>query len=105
MTHKEFQDLCKKYGLQQTSVFGLDFGYLDTTFVSWGNNIRVIPEYAWKYIKIIKGKLVYDYVYQYCPEYISKKVPKKFEEYLIKLSAWYKTVAVEYKLKKIDEDF
>jgi hypothetical protein len=105
MTIQEFQQICKKYGLQQTSTLGLAFGYLNTSFVIWGNNIRVIPEYAWKFEKIIKGNFVYDYDYPYCLEDISKKDPKKLEEYLIKLSAWYKTFVVEQKLQKINEDF
>ena len=105
MTPNEFQQLCLKHGLQQTSVFGLTFGYLDTAFVTWGNNIRVIPEYAWKFEKIFEGRFVFDYDFQYYPETISKKDPKKLEEYLIKLSAWYKTIVIEHKLQKINEDF
>ena len=107
MTFTEYQHLCQKYGLTGISWNRREFGICWVPFVSWGTNIRVIPERVWKdELLSDNGKhIIYTGEFQYTPDLISKKDPKTFENYLIKLNAWLKQIKAEQKIKFINEDF
>ena len=107
MTFTEYEHICQKYGLTYMSWDGRDFGVFNVSFVAWGNHIRVIPERVWKDEFLTDdGKYIkYKGEFQYTPDLISKKDPKAFENYLIKLNAWLKQIKAEQKLRVINEDF
>ena len=107
MTFIEFQHICQKYGLTYISWDGRDFGTCGVPFVAWGNHIRVIPERVWKDEKLSDdGKYIsYKGEFSYTPDLISKKDPKAFENYLIKLTAWLKQLRIDTKLQLIQKDF
>lgn len=107
MTFTEYKQLCLKYNLQVLSYEGRDFGICGVPFVGWGNHIRVIPERVWKdELLSDNGKhIIYTGKFQYTPDLISKKDPKAFENYLIKLTAWLKQLRIDTKLQLIQKDF
>lgn len=107
MTFTEYQHICQKYGLTCVSWDCRDFGICGVPFVGWGNHIRVIPEWVWKdELLSDNGKyIIYTGEFQYTSDLISKKDPKTFENYLIKLNAWLKQIKAEQKIKFINEDF
>lgn len=107
MTFTEYQHLCQKYGLTYISWDGRDFGLYGVPFIGWCNHIRVIPERVWKYEMLSdNGKhIFYTGEFQYIPDLISKKDPKAFENYLIKLTAWLKQLRIDTKLQLIQNDF
>lgn len=107
MTFEEYKQLCQKYNLQLLSHDGCNYGVCNVSFVSWGNHIRVIPESVWNdEVLSDNGKyLTYKGEFQYAPDLISKKDPKTFENYLIKLNAWLKQIKAEQKIRFINEDF
>lgn len=105
MTFTEYQHICQKYSLIYMN-WGV-FGICGVPFVSWGTNIRVIPERVWKYEMLSDNgrNIIYTGEFQYTPDLISKKDQKTFENYLIKLNAWLKQIKAEQKIKFINEDF
>ena len=107
MTFNEYKQLCLKYNLKLLSYDGRDYGVCNVPFVGWGNHIRVIPERVWKdELLSDNGKhIIYAGEFQYTPDLISKKDPKAFENYLIKLNAWLKQSKAEQKIRFINEDF
>lgn len=107
MTFTEYQHLCQKYGLTYMSWDGRDFGLCGVPFVAWGNHIRVIPERVWKdeFLTDDGKYITYKGEFQYTSDLISKKDPKAFENYLIKLNAWVKQIKAEQKIRFINEDF
>lgn len=107
MTFTEYKQLCQKYNLQLLSYDGRDYGFCGVPFVGWGNHIRVIPERVWKDEKLSDdGKYIsYKGEFLYTNDLISKKDPKAFENYLIKLTAWLKQLRIDTKLQLIQKDF
>ena len=107
MTFEEYKQLCQKYNLQLSSYDYRDYGVCNVPFVSWGTNIRVIPESAWKNeVLSDNGKyLTCIGEFQYYPDEIKKNNTQAFENYLIKLTAWLKQLRLDTKLQLIQNDF
>lgn len=107
MTFTEYKQLCKKYNLKVLSHDGRDYGVCNVPFVAWGTNIRVIPERVWKNEFLTDdGKYItYKGEFQYYPDEIKKNDIQAFENYLIKLTEWFKQQKAEQKIRFINEDF
>lgn len=107
LSFNEFRKICDNHGLyphtQDEKYWGLDFGN-PFSFVRWSNNIIVIPERIFDWIKLVNGELKYVGVFCIVPKKI-KKDKDELEKYLNKLDLWRKKINIEQKIEEIEKDF
>lgn len=107
LTFDEFRKMCKDHGLYPTTInekfWGLDFG-IPFSFVRWSNNIIIIPEGTFDYLKLVNGELKYVGVFSFVPKKI-KKDKDEFEKYLKNVEVFHKHLRIEEKLNALEKDF
>ena len=109
LSFNEFRKICDNHGLYPLTMdekfwgLGSNLGNC-FSFVRWSNNIIVIPERIFDWIKLENGEIKYTGIFNIVPKII-KKDKEEFEKYLNKLDLWRKKINIEQKIEEIEKDF
>lgn len=107
LTFDEFRKMCENHGLYPLTldekIWGLYFGN-PFSFVRWSNNIIIIPERIFDYLKLENGELKYIGIFSIVPQKI-KKDKDELEKYLKNVEILNKHLMIKEKLGELEKDF